>query len=75
MILESFLFFIGGRGQLIAIFLDDRDLDYSVYKFDSIEDSWNYLESHPSLKAAEGFVASYPGDFHSPNGWVNSNHE
>ena len=75
MILENFLFFIGGRGQLIAIFLDDRDLDYSVYKFDSIESSWNYLESHPSLKAAEGFVASYPGDFHSPNGWVNRNHE
>jgi len=75
MILDCFVFFIGESGQLIAIFLDDRDLDYSVYKFDSIKGSWSYLESHASLKTAEGFVASYPGGFQSPNGWVNSNYE
>jgi len=50
-ILENYLFFVGLQNQLMAISVDGETSHYEVYKFDSLEDEWVFIEL---LKLPEG---------------------
>ena len=69
-ILENYLFFVGLQNQLMAISVDRGTSHYEVYKFDSLEEEWVFIELSFDLDDAKEIISNYPGSFTAPSGFV-----